>query len=266
MWRTRVLPAVMAFLMMGSSLAWAQQEETLGGVSYGIGDWPENGFGNHRAVVEVDVLRMPCGPEFRGAGTTPNSARRRCWSTTWPRARRSRTSSPATSRVSPGMWCSSRKPCPASTRSTTCRTSSRSRPAATWNGSYLPPRLVADPAWLAKHGLSDAAYAESGIRFLRFAQEGEDGAIGSSVRDHRRQRRRVCRQRLRDDATRFASRTTGGPVPSRRSCHRDDGRGYKALVYDYGSQLVMGITRRTRAKSDGGEPTRRRPTGMRRGR
>ena len=47
--------AVLAWVLTNPSLAFAQEEHTLGGVTYGMADWPESGFGNHRALVEVDA-------------------------------------------------------------------------------------------------------------------------------------------------------------------------------------------------------------------
>ena len=44
---------MLALLLLTGTLAAAQQERSLGGVSYAAGDWLANGFGNHRAVVEV---------------------------------------------------------------------------------------------------------------------------------------------------------------------------------------------------------------------
>ena len=42
-----------ALVLTNASFVWARQPQTLGGIEYGMADWPESGFGNHRALVDV---------------------------------------------------------------------------------------------------------------------------------------------------------------------------------------------------------------------
>ena len=44
---------LLILVLANNSIIRAQAEQTMGGVVYGMAKWPESGFGNHRAVVEV---------------------------------------------------------------------------------------------------------------------------------------------------------------------------------------------------------------------
>ena len=123
------------------------------------GDWPENGFGNHRAVVDVAAAdavraRIPWrrhDAEFRGKAVlvydlATGAKIENVFACNITREYGDVVFQPQTV---PGRYAIYYMP--------------YQHPATTsgeWNGSYLPPRLVAEPAWLAKHGLSVSASAE----------------------------------------------------------------------------------------------------------
>ncbi len=241
-----------ALLLLNGTLLASEQEKTLGGVSYGTGDWPENGLGNHRAVVDVAAAaadavraRIPWrrhDAEFRGKAVLVYdlatgakienvfacNITRECGDVVFQ------------PRTVPGQYAIYYMP--------------YQQPATTsgeWNGSYLAPRLVAEPGWLVRHGLSDATWPQA-IRFVGSPRESEGGAIGSSF------------EIIAGSAVAFAQNDYAMTYEVRFADHRgpcveptlllqSDGRGYRALVYDYGSQLVMGITRQDSNQSDVGE-------------
>ncbi|MHB8971105.1 MAG: glycoside hydrolase domain-containing protein [Pirellulaceae bacterium] len=248
--KTRALPAMMAFLLMSGSLAWAQQEETLGGVAYAIGDWPENGFGNHRAVVEVtaaDAVRTRIqwrrhDAEFREKAVlvydmATGAKIENVFACNITREYGDVVFQP---RTVPGQYAVYYMPY-----------QQPSTTSGSWNGSYLPPRLAAEPAWLAEHALDDSI-SQNIIRFSAPPPEGEAGNLGSSF------------EIIAGSAVAFAENNYSLTYEVRFADHRgpcaeptlllqSDGRGYRALVYDYGNQLVMGITRQDSQQSDSGE-------------
>lgn len=66
--------AILVLLLTSTPWSAAEDVGTLGGVEYGIDDWPENGLGNHRAVVAVEPGRgLVIGVE-RVTGDTPRSS------------------------------------------------------------------------------------------------------------------------------------------------------------------------------------------------
>jgi len=146
----------MASFMLTGTLVAAQQVQSLGGVSYGTADWPENGLGNHRAVVDVAAAgavraRIPWrrhDTEFRGKAVlvydlTTVAKIENVFAYNITREFGDVVFQPQTV---PGRYAIYYMP--------------YQHPVTTsgeWNGSYLPPRLVAEPSWLAKHGLSGSA-------------------------------------------------------------------------------------------------------------
>ncbi len=220
----------------------------LGGVTYGMASWPENGLGSHRAVVEATAgdavrARIPWrrhDAEFRGKAILVydlatgakienvfacNLTRESCDVVFEPK-------------TVPGQYAIYYMP--------------YQQPATTsgeWNGSYLPPRLIAVPEWLARHGLGSTT-ADNAVRFIGSRQEGENGSLGSSF------------EVIAGSAVAFADNDYTMTYEVRFPDHRGpcsdptlmahgDGRGYRALVYDYGNQLVMAITRQDTDQRDG---------------
>ena len=250
--RILLLP-VLLWLAAQTGLTAAPEQKTLGGVSYGIGDWPANGFGNHRAVVEVtgaaDAVRARIpwrrhDADFRAnamlicdlaTGTKITNA----FACNLTRESGDVVFQPQTV---PGRYAIYYLP--------------YQQPATTsgeWNGGYLPPRLVAAPAWLAKHGISASSYAENRIRFLTVPKEREDGAIGSTF------------EIVSGSAVAFADneyvlnyelafRSHSGPCVNPTLLPQDDGRGYKAMIYDVGGRLVMDLRRREAKKPGEAKP------------
>jgi len=249
---TRSVSVLTLFLLSGT-LAAAEQEKSLGGVSYAAGDWPANGFGNHRAVVEVtgaaDAVRARIpwrrhDAEFRAKAVlvcdlATGAKIENVFAYNLAREHGDVVFQP---KRAPGRYAIYYMP--------------YQQPATTsgeWNGGYLPPRLVAGPAWLEKHGLNASSYSESRIRFLTVPKEGDGGAIGGPFEI-------VAGSAIgfagNDYVLSYEVRFPGhrGPCVIPTVLPQDDGRGYKAVVYDYGGRLVMDITRCDAAKTDGTKP------------
>lgn len=221
---------------------------SLGGLAYGMASWTENGLGSHRAVVEVSTgdaarVRIPWrrhDGEFRAKAIlvydlATGAKIENVFACNLTRESGDVVFQP---RTVPGQYAIYYMP--------------YQQPATTsgdWNGSYLPPRLVAAPGWLSKHGLS-WVNSDNAVRFTGSPQEGENGALGSSF------------EVIAGSAVAFADNDYTMTYEVRFPDHRGpcsdptlllngDGRGYRALVYDYGSQLVMAIARQDPGKSDG---------------
>ena len=225
-----------------------QEEQTMGGITYGLGDWPESGFGNHRAVFNV-------GP---GAG---DAVRARI---PWrrhdanPRAKALRVVDLTT-----GATIDNAFPCNI-TRETgdvvfqprtvpgrvAIYTMPYEQPKITsgqWRGAYLPVRLTADDAWLAKHHLTVPPTANA-IHFIGSPRKHDEQLLDTSF------------EILAGNSRNFADNTYTmtyevlfrhhqGNFVSPTVLLQDDKRGYQPLVYDYGGKLVMGISRKDSGES-----------------
>jgi len=233
--------SLMGLLLTPAPLLAAATAPALGGVEYGIADWPENGFGNHRAVVEVESAevawaRIPWrrhDADFRSKAVlvydlATGTNMKNVLAGNFTREYGDVVFQPQTV---PGRYAIYYMP--------------YRQPDYTsgqWVGSYLPVRPTADPGWLAQHGLQAAAGADW-IRFVAPPRGDEGGALGTSF------------EILAGGPTDFADNDYTMTYEVRFSDHRgpfvtptvllqEDGRGYQPLVYDLNGQLVMGIGRK----------------------
>ena len=243
----RAFTLLTALLLLTISLAAAPQEKTLGGVSYATADWPANGLGNHRAVVEVtgaaDAVRARIpwrrhDAEFRARAVLICDLATGAKLTNVFAGNMTRESGDVVfqPQTVPGRYAVYYMPYqePAST-------------SGEWNGAYLTPRLVAEPAWLARHGISDSAYSESTLRFLAAAREREDGAVGSAFEIVSGSAHAFLdNEYVLNYEVAFPGHR--GPCVNPTVLPQPDGRGYKVMVYDYGGRLVMDIQRREATK------------------
>lgn len=241
--------ATLTVTVLATTLLWGQEEQTMGGIVYALDSWPENGLGNHRAVVEVESAhrdavraRIPWrrhDADYRAKAVlvqdmTTGEKLRNVVACNITREHGDVVFQP---RTVPGRYAIYYMP--------------YQQPEWTsgqWNGSYLPPRLVADEDWLATHGLG-AAEPQNAIRFTGAPIVGDDGALGSSF------------EIIAGNAAAFAGNDYTmtyevsfpghlGPCADPTVLVGEGGRGYRPLVYDYGSQLVMGIWRKDSARDD----------------
>jgi hypothetical protein len=237
---------VVVWALLNVSACFAEQEQTLGGIAYGMAEWPENGFGNHRALVDVnasdvdasDVVRARIpwrrhDGEFRGKAVmvydlTTGQKVTNVLPCNLTREFGDVVFQPKTV---PGRYAVYYMPYqqPETT-------------SGTWNGSYFPAVLSADADWLARHGLN-VSEGETCIRFVETPKEDEKDLLTASFE--------VISGRLAsfgdNDYTmtydvRFANHK--GNFVAGLLLGQDDGRGYRTLVYDYGGRLVLGISRK----------------------
>ncbi|MEA1949998.1 MAG: DUF6067 family protein, partial [Planctomycetota bacterium] len=114
--------------------------------------------------------------------------------------------------------------------------------SGTWNGSYLPARVTADPAWMARHGLNVSA-VENTIRPVGALKTNADSALGASF------------EVISGSAAKFAGNDYKmtyevrfpqhvGPFVTPTLLLREDGRGYQTTVYDLNGQLMMSVGRK----------------------
>lgn len=252
--RLRLLPVCLSAVVLacgaGRAAAAADEEQSLGGVVYAGADWQRDGFGDHRAVVEVaaaaDVVRATIpwrrhDADFRGKGVVVQDLATGATVVNSLACNLGRETGdvlfqPATA---PGRYAIYYLPY----REVTA--------TGEWNGEYLPQRQRADPAWIARHGLADAARIEPGIRFLGAPWEGPEGGLGAAF------------EIMAPSGGGFAGNDYALDFEVRFADHRgsfvqplvlaqDDGRGYVVTVYDYGGRsLVMQIDRRDGTRPDG---------------
>lgn len=217
------------------------QGQIMGGIEYGMADWAESGFGNHRAVVDVDAAeavraRIPWrrhDADFRGKAVLVHDLT-------------------ANTRIKNVFACNLTRECGdvvfqprAGSRRYAIYYMPYEQPETTsggWNGSYLPVRVTAESAWLAKHGLNVSA-VEDTIRFYGSPKEDESGAVGAS------------HEIVSGSAADFANNDYTMSCEVHFINHRgnfvtptvllqEDNRGYQPIVYDLNGQLVMGISRK----------------------
>lgn len=219
----------------------AETELVLGGVEYGIADWPENGFGNHRAVVEVESgggawARIPWrrhDADFRSKAVrvydlTTGTEIKNVLAGNFTREYGDVVFQPQTV---PGRYALYYMPY-----------QQPDHTSGQWAGSYLPVRLTAEPGWLAQHGLQAPA-GQDWIRLVGPPREGEPGAVGASF-----EILAGSPEGFADNdytmtyEVRFANHL--GPFVTPTVLLQEDGRGYQPLVYDLNGQLVMGIGRK----------------------
>ena len=177
--RTLGYLAAIALVLTNASLGWAQQPQTLGGIEYGMADWPESGFGNHRALVDVAGADGPVraripwrrhDANFRGKAVlvydlATGTKITNVFACNLTREYGDVVFQPQTG---PGRYAVYYMP--------------YQQPGTTsggWNGSSLPVRVTAESTWLAKQDL-DVAAVESTIRFVGSSKEDDSGAVGSS--------------------------------------------------------------------------------------
>ena len=231
----------MALVPTSGLLVWAQQPQTLGGIEYGMADWPESGFGNHRAIVDVPAAevvraRIPWrrhDANFRGKAVlihelATGSKMSNVFACNLTREYGDVVFQP---QAGPGRFAIYYMP--------------YQQPGNTsggWNGSYLPVRVTAESTWLTKHDL-DIAAVESTIRFVGSSKEDDSGAVGSSFE--------IISGSTVDFAdndytmtyeVHFLNHRGNFVVPA--LLLQPDNRGYQAVVYDLNGQLVMSISRK----------------------
>jgi len=239
---------IVGIVLTNVPLVCAQQEQTMGGVTYGMAEWPESGFGNHRAVVDVAAAgtvraRIPWrrhDANFRAKAVlvydmTTGTRIENAFSCNITREYGDVVFQPQTV---PGQYAIYTMP--------------YQQPETTsgqWNGSYLPVRVTADPGWLAEHRLS-VPTSENTIRLADPSKVDDAGAVGASFE--------IVSGSARGFAGNGYTMTYEvhfpghkGPMVEPTVLLQEDGRGYGALVYDYGSQLVMCISRRDSSGNQG---------------
>lgn len=232
---------VAAWMLTSASVLFAQQEHKLGGVAYGMADWPESGFGNHRALVEVnaaDAVRAKIpwrrhDADFRSKAVfvydlATGTKVKNVFPCNITRENGDVVFQPKTV---PGRYAIYYMPYEQPTTT-----------SGEWSGSYLSSAISAEPGWLAKHGLNAAAVANS-IRFLETPKT-RDGDILNASFD-------VISGSLADFAGNEYEMTYEASFVGQKGNYvastvllQGDGRGYRGMVYDLGGQMVVGITRK----------------------
>ena len=228
----------------------ADPEQSLGGIVYASADWPRDGLGDHRAVVEVaapaDVVRATIpwrrhDADFRSKGVIVQDLATGAEVTNVLSCNLGRETGDVVFQpgTAPGRYAVYYLPY-------------REVPASgEWSGQYLPALQKADPAWIARHGLADAAYVEPGIHFLGAPREDPAGGLGAPFEIVATSGGGYAGN---DYAVEFEVRFAdhAGAFVQPTLLAQDDGRGYVVTVYDQGGRsLVMMISRRDGTLPDG---------------
>jgi hypothetical protein len=234
--------AVLAWVLTSASFVFAQQEQNLGGVMYGMADWPDGGFGDHRALVDADVdaadavrARIPWRRhdiDFRSKAVlvydlATGTKIRNVFACNITRENGDVVFQPKTV---PGQYAIYYMP--------------YQQPETTsgeWGGSYLPPLTSADPGWLAKHGLN-VPVVENSIRFVETRKKDEGDLLNASFELISGSLAGFADNCTMTYEVRFANHAGNFVVPT--LLLQEDGRGYRPLVYDLGGRLVMAISRK----------------------
>jgi hypothetical protein len=160
------LGAVIAVWMLTSvSILFAQQEQKLGGIAYGLAEWPENGFGNHRALVDAGVgdavrAKIPWrrhDADFSGKAVL-----------VYDLTTGSKIKNIFTCNITRECGDVIFQPKTVSGRYAVYYMPYEQQPMTSgdWSGRYLPASASAESAWLAKHGLNAAKLPDAALDAL----------------------------------------------------------------------------------------------------